>query len=73
MLVDVLSLDVHYRWQFACCRCSCPVDDDMFDADDDVEPTILDMLFRLDGSILCLDVVYHDDVANVVDDILRVI
>ena len=39
----------------------------------DVETTLLHMILDLVGSIVSLDAVLHDDVANVVDDIVDVL
>ena len=62
-LVDVLGLDVHCRWQLACCcRCSCPVQDDLVDVDVDVATSPLHMLLHLGGSIRCLDAILDVDV-----------
>ena len=61
--------------QLACRRCSGSFYEHggLLDVDADVETILLRMVLRLDGSILCLDAIHHDDVANVVDATLDVL
>ena len=66
VLIDVLGLDAHCRLQLALCRCSCSLYDGLLGVDGDVETNLLHTMLRLDSSVLCLDAIHHDDVANAV-------